>query len=72
MRSLAESEPPKPMTENFHIKEAVAGGEMVDKDILEKLLHSNIQQLMNKKGIIIDGYPRDLHQLNDFEAKVYF
>lgn len=69
LRALAESEP-KPMTENFAIKEAIAAGEMVSRDSLEKLIHSNILQLMNKKGIIIDGYPREMNQILDFQDKV--
>lgn len=58
------------MTENFAIKEAIAAGEMVSREILEKLIHSNILQLMNKKGIIIDGYPREMNQILDFQDKV--
>lgn len=58
------------MTENFAIKEAIAAGEMVSRESLEKLIHSNILQLMNKKGIIIDGYPREMNQILDFQDKV--
>lgn len=68
-RSLAESEP-KPLTENFAIKEAITTGEMVSKESLDKLLHSNILELLNKKGIIIDGYPRDMSQIKEFQEKV--
>jgi adenylate kinase family enzyme len=46
-------------------------GEMVNKESIEKLLHSNIVQLQSKKGIIIDGYPRDINQVQDFEEKVF-
>jgi adenylate kinase family enzyme len=70
LRTLAESEP-KPLTENFAIKEALSVGEMVSKDSLAKIIHANILQMMNKKGIIIDGYPRDLNQVYDFEKKVW-
>lgn len=69
LRSLAESEP-KPLTENFAIKEAITAGEMVSKESLDKLLHTNALQLLNKKGIIIDGYPRDMSQIHDFQEKV--
>lgn len=69
MRSLAESEP-KPLTENFAIKEAITAGEMVTKESLDKLIRSNVLQLMNKKGIIIDGFPRDMTQIHNFEEKV--
>lgn len=43
---------------------------MVTKDSLDKLIHSNVLQLLNKKGIIIDGFPRDMNQIRDFEDKV--
>lgn len=69
MRSLAESEP-KPLTENFAIKEAITAGEMVVKESLDKIIHTNIMQLANKKGIIIDGFPRDMSQIRDFYEKV--
>ncbi|XP_070509168.1 adenylate kinase isoenzyme 5 [Chironomus tepperi] len=68
IRTIAESDP-KPLTENFAIKEALMAGEMVSKESMDKLIHTNILQLINKKGIIIDGYPRDLNQLYDFEER---
>lgn len=69
LRSLAESEP-KPMTENYAIKEAITAGEMVSKESLDKLIHTNLLQLINKKGVIIDGFPRDMNQMLDFQDKV--
>lgn len=69
LRTLAEAEP-KPLTENYAIRESLVGGEMVNKESIDKLLSSNIVQLQSKKGIIIDGYPRDLNQIQNFEEKV--
>lgn len=69
LRLLAESEP-KPLTENHAIKEAITAGEMVTKESLDKIIRSNILQLVNKKGIIIDGFPRDMTQIQDFQEKV--
>lgn len=43
---------------------------MVSKESLDKLINNNVLQLVNKKGIIIDGYPRDMSQIHDFEEKV--
>jgi adenylate kinase family enzyme len=71
LRSIADSEP-KPGTKNFAIKEAISAGEMVTKSSLDKLIETNILQLMDKKGIIIDGYPRDMKQVMEFEQKVFF
>jgi adenylate kinase family enzyme len=58
------------MTENYAIKEAITAGEMVSKDSLDKMLHTNLLQLINKKGIIIDGFPRDMNQILNFQEKV--
>ena len=69
MRSIAESDI-KPLTENFTIRENITAGEMISKNSLDKLLENNLLQLMDKRGIIIDGYPRDIAQLQDFEIKV--
>lgn len=69
LRSLAESEP-KPLTENFAIKEAITAGEMVSKESLDKLLNTNILLQINKKGVIIDGFPRDMSQILEFQQKV--
>lgn len=69
LRSLAESEP-RPMTENYAIKEAITAGEMVSKESLDKMIHTNLLQLINKKGVIIDGFPRDMNSMNEFQDKV--
>lgn len=71
MRALAESDP-KPNTENYSVKEAISEGDMVAKKTIEKLFENQILQLRDKKGIIIDGYPRDIEQIRDFEKKVSY
>lgn len=43
---------------------------MVSKESLDKILHSHLMQLINKKGIVIDGYPRNIDQVHDFEERV--
>lgn len=43
---------------------------MVSKDTLEKLIENNLKQLMDRRGIIIDGYPRHMDQVQEFEDKV--
>lgn len=69
LRALAESDP-KPNTENYLVKEAISEGDMVAKNTIEKLFENQILELRDKKGIIIDGYPRDIEQIRDFEKKV--
>lgn len=69
VRSIAESDP-RANTENHAIKEAIAAGEMVPKKSIDKLIENQLLLLSDKKGIIIDGYPRDMNQVKDFEVKV--
>lgn len=68
---MADSSP-KPHTENFRVKEAITAGELVSKDTLEKLIETNLIQLMDRRGIIIDGYPRHMDQVQEFEDKVIY
>lgn len=69
VRSIAESDP-RANTENHSIKEAIAAGEMVAKKSIDKLIENQLLLLSDKKGVIIDGYPRDMNHVKDFEAKV--
>jgi adenylate kinase family enzyme len=69
LRALAESEP-KPLTENYAVKEAITAGEMVNKNTLAKLIENQLNFMKDKRGIIIDGYPREMDQVHEFEEKV--
>lgn len=69
VRTIAESEP-KANTENHKIKTAIMAGEMIAKASIDKILETHLTLLKNKRGIIIDGYPRDIKQVKDFEEKV--
>lgn len=68
-RSIAESDP-KANTENHAVKQAITAGEMVPKKSIDKLIENQLIQLSDRKGILIDGYPRDINQVKDFEDKV--
>lgn len=69
MRTIADSDP-KANTENHQIKNSIISGEMVKKQSVEKIIENQLIRLSEKKGIIIDGYPRDIHQAKVFEEKV--
>lgn len=69
VRAIAESDP-KANTENHKIKNAIAAGEMINKQSISKILQTHLINLSGKKGIIIDGYPREMKQVMDFEDKV--
>lgn len=71
MRAIAESDP-KANTENHKIKNAIAAGEMINKQSIQKILETHLVNLSDRKGIIIDGYPRDIKQVTDFEEKVFY
>ncbi|XP_055641967.1 uncharacterized protein LOC129778854 isoform X2 [Toxorhynchites rutilus septentrionalis] len=68
LRAVAESDP-RVATEDYAVKEAIAAGEMVPKKSLDRLIENHLAQLSEKRGIIIDGYPRDMIQVGDFEEK---
>lgn len=69
VRSIAESDP-KANTEDHRIKNSIISGEMIQKQSIDKIMQMHLQSFSDKKGIIIDGYPRDLQQVKDFEEKV--
>lgn len=71
VRAIAESDP-KANTENHKIKNAIIAGEMIKKQSIDKIMETHLINLSGKKGIIIDGYPRELKQVRDFEEKVIF
>lgn len=43
---------------------------MVKKQSIERILENQLINNSDKKGIIIDGYPRDIAQVKLFEEKV--
>ncbi|XP_049548388.1 uncharacterized protein LOC125959605 [Anopheles darlingi] len=68
LRALAESGP-RVGSDNYAVKEAITAGEMVPKKSLNGLIENQLLQLGDRRGIIIDGYPRDMEQVADFERK---
>nr|CAI5822506.1 unnamed protein product [Callosobruchus analis] len=52
------------------IRECISNGEMVPKDVVMKFVNNLMNEHMDKEGVIIDGFPRDMDQARDFEAKV--
>ncbi|XP_062548204.1 uncharacterized protein LOC134213291 isoform X2 [Armigeres subalbatus] len=68
LRAIAESDP-RVGTDNYAVKEAITAGEMVPKKSLQQLIENQLAQLSDKRGVIIDGYPRDMRQVREFEQK---
>lgn len=55
---------------NTIINDAIVSGEMVPQDIAIQVVEQQIILNRDTDGIIIDGYPRDLNQVQEFENKV--
>lgn len=54
---------------NTIVNEAIVSGEMVSQDIVMQVVEQQIILNRNTDGIVIDGYPRDLNQVHEFEDK---
>lgn len=54
---------------NATVSEAIVAGEMVSQDIVMQLVEQQVLLNRDTDGIIIDGYPRDLNQVQEFENK---
>lgn len=52
------------------LRECIGEGELVPQDIVMKYVESHIADNMDKEGIILDGFPRDMSQVTEFETKV--
>ncbi|KOC65843.1 Adenylate kinase isoenzyme 5, partial [Habropoda laboriosa] len=54
---------------NTIVKEAIVSGEMVPQDIVMQVVEQQIIQNRDTDGVVIDGYPRDSNQVQEFENK---
>ncbi|XP_006623391.1 adenylate kinase isoenzyme 5 [Apis dorsata] len=54
---------------NTIVNEAIVSGEMVSQDIVMQVVEQQIILNRDTDGIVIDGYPRDLNQVHEFEDK---
>lgn len=54
---------------NMVVNDAIVSGEMVPHDIVMQLIEQQILLNRDSDGIVIDGYPRDLNQVQEFETK---
>lgn len=55
---------------NMIVNDAIVSGEMVPHDIVMKLVEQQILLNRDSDGIVMDGYPRDLNQVQEFQTKV--
>ncbi|KAG5345942.1 KAD5 kinase, partial [Acromyrmex heyeri] len=54
---------------NMSVNDAIVSGEMVPHDIVMKLVEQQILLNRDSDGIVMDGYPRDLNQVQEFQTK---
>jgi len=55
---------------NTVVNDAIVAGEMVPHDVVMQLLEQQILLNRDTDGIVMDGYPRDLNQVQEFQSKV--
>lgn len=55
---------------NNFVRDAIVAGEIVSQDIIMQLIEQQVLLNRDNDGIIIDGFPRDLNQVQEFESKV--
>ena len=63
LRSMAAS--------NIIVNDAIVAGEMVPQDIVMQVVEQQVLLNRDTDGIIIDGFPRDINQVDEFENKVF-
>lgn len=69
LRSITDAAP-RANTESYAVKEALAAGEMAPEKAINTILETNLRQMSDKQGVIIDGFPRNMQQVKYFEDKV--
>lgn len=72
LRTAAESANPRQNKEAALIKDRISAGEMVSLNIVMKTVESHMVANINAPGVILDGFPRDMTQAGEFEAKVSY
>ncbi|KAF5294183.1 hypothetical protein FQR65_LT10894 [Abscondita terminalis] len=69
LREAAQSADQRNATDFKMIRDSISSGELVPFDIVMKILEMQLNANLTASGIIIDGYPRDMTQVTEFEAK---
>ncbi|KAG8039998.1 hypothetical protein G9C98_001516 [Cotesia typhae] len=54
---------------NSTISDSIFAGEMIAQDVVMQLVEQQVLLNRNHDGIVIDGFPRDLNQVQEFESK---
>ncbi|KAJ8955549.1 hypothetical protein NQ318_001379 [Aromia moschata] len=68
LRTAAEPDP-KRDPEISKLRECISNGEMVPQDIVMRYVEAQMATHVDKEGVILDGFPRDMAQAAEFENK---
>ena len=55
---------------NTIVNDAIVSGDMAPQDIVMQLVEQQVLLNRDTEGILIDGFPRDMNQVREFESKV--
>ncbi|KAH1013243.1 hypothetical protein HUJ04_002260 [Dendroctonus ponderosae] len=69
LRGVAEEPNPGHSRDMAKLKESLSNGELVSFDLVNKYVENQMEQNIQAKGIILDGFPRDMEQALDFEIQ---
>ncbi|KAF5303184.1 hypothetical protein FQA39_LY10097 [Lamprigera yunnana] len=69
LRQIAQSSDQKNTADYKSIRDNISAGELVPFDIVIKLVELHMNEDISANGIIMDGYPRDMMQISEFETK---
>lgn len=70
LRSTADITGQKPGNDIKTTRESITEGELVPFDIVMKVVEAQMGSNSYAPGILMDGYPRDMEQITEFEVKV--
>lgn len=69
LRAAADSDPNR-SREASTLRDCISNGELVPFETVMKYVSEQMDLNIEAKGIILDGFPRDTEQAQEFESKV--
>ncbi|PSN48579.1 hypothetical protein C0J52_14666, partial [Blattella germanica] len=69
LRATAETTDPRQGNDSHLVRQAISSGEMVHQTYVLQLVESQMSTNMSAQGILMDGFPRDMNQVYEFENK---
>lgn len=70
LRTLADAGG-RPASDGALARIAISGGELAPKELVTKLVRAAVNDARRTgNGLVLDGYPRDLYQMEGFQTEV--